>query len=574
MIYFKYIRWKNILSTGNAWTEIKLNKSKSTLIVGENGAGKSTILDALSYGLYSKPFRKITRLQMINSINGKGAEIQVEFDIGKHSYRIEREIKKYGSSRFEIYKNNELINQSANARDYQEYLEKNILKLNHKSFSQIVVLGSATFMPFMQLTAAQRREVIEDILDIEIFSTMNVLLKDRISTNKEQLNDATYQCDLVEQKIEMQEQHINSLKKNNDKLIKDNEGKITKYKADITSHEADCTTYNEQINELKNQISDKETIASKKKKIEQLEYKIKEKIKTLEKEIDFYEHYDNCPTCKQEIDTEFKSTTVSSKGTALSETTTGFEQLQAEYKKISDRLEEIQDVQEEINDLLTKVNNLNSQINATNRMIQTVEQEITELSSDVSYRETEDQKLDEMKQSLESLQNRREELITDKSVLDVAQHILKDTGIKTKIIRQYIPVMNKLINKYLAAMDFFVQFELDENFDETIKSRFRDEFSYSSFSEGEKMRIDLALLFTWRSIAKLRNSVSTNLLIMDEVFDSSLDSTGTEEFMKIMNELTSDSNIFVISHKGDQLYDKFHSVIKFEKHKNFSRVAA
>jgi len=574
MIYFKYIRWKNILSTGNAFTEIKLNKSRSTLIVGENGAGKSTILDALSYVLYGKPFRKITRLQMINSINGKGAEIQVEFDIGKNKYRVEREIKKYGSSRFEIYKNNELVNQNANARDYQDYFEKNILKLNHKSFSQIVVLGSATFMPFMQLSAAQRREVIEDILDIQIFSTMNVLLKDKIAANKENLNDATYQCDLISQKIDMQQDHINSLKKNNDKLIKDNRKKIDGYNQDIEKYNKDIETYNGQINELKDKISDKEAIASKKKKIEQLEYKIKDKIQTLEKEINFYEHYDNCPTCKQEIDEEFKSSTVSSKGTTLSETTSGFEQLQTEYKKISDRLEEIQEVQEQITDLLTNVNNLSSQVNATTRLIQTVEKEITELGSDVSYRETEDQKLDEMKTQLETLENKREDLITDKSVLDVAQHILKDTGIKTKIIRQYIPVMNKLINKYLAAMDFFVQFELDENFDETIKSRFRDEFSYSSFSEGEKMRIDLALLFTWRAIAKLRNSVSTNLLIMDEVFDSSLDSTGTEEFMKIMHELTSDSNVFVISHKGDQLYDKFHSVIKFEKHKNFSRIAA
>jgi DNA repair exonuclease SbcCD ATPase subunit len=403
---------------------------------------------------------------------------------------------------------------------------------------------------------------------------MNVLLKDRISTNKENLNNANYQCDLVTQKIEMQEQHINSLKKNNDKLIKDNEAKIQNYQADIDKYTNQINSYNEQIDELKSKISDKEAIASKKKKIEQLEYKIKDKIQTLEKEINFYEHYDNCPTCKQEIDEEFKSSTVSSKGTTLSETTSGFEQLQTEYKKISDRLEEIQEVQEQITDLLTNVNNLSSQVNATTRLIQTVEKEITELGSDVSYRETEDQKLDEMKTQLETLENKREDLITDKSVLDVAQHILKDTGIKTKIIRQYIPVMNKLINKYLAAMDFFVQFELDENFDETIKSRFRDEFSYSSFSEGEKMRIDLALLFTWRAIAKLRNSVSTNLLIMDEVFDSSLDSTGTEEFMKIMHELTSDSNVFVISHKGDQLYDKFHSVIKFEKHKNFSRIAA
>ena len=574
MIYFKRIAWRNFLSTGNAWTDIKLNKSKSTLIVGENGSGKSTILDALSYSLYGKPFRKVNKNQLINSINGKHTEVEVEFSIGSTNYRVFREVKKYGSSKFEIYKNDKLIDQQANARDQQEILEKQILKLNHKSFSQIVVLGSATFMPFMQLSAQNRREVIEDILDIEIFSTMNTLLKDRVSTNKEALGNVTYQHDLTEQKIEMQEKHLNTLKQSNDKIIAQRKKQIAEAEKEVAKLTTDIEKLGSEVEQLKEKISDKETIASKKKKIEQLEYRLEEKIKTLEKDIDFYEHYDNCPTCKQEIDQAFKDETVQEKTSNLSETTTGFDKLREEYSKVTTRLEEIQGVQEEITDRLTDINSLNSQINAQNKLVQDIHKDITDLSEDESYKGDGEQVLTTMKESLIALQNQREELSVQKSVLDIAQMILKDSGIKTKIIRQYIPIMNKLINKYLAAMDFFVQFELDENFNETIRSRFRDEFSYSSFSEGEKMRIDLALLFTWRAVAKLRNSVSTNLLIMDEVFDSSLDTTGTEEFMKILNELTQDTNVFVISHKGDQLYDKFHSVVKFEKHKNFSRIAA
>lgn len=571
MIFFRYLRWKNFLSTGNSWTEIKLNKSKSTLIVGENGAGKSTILDALSFTLYNKPFRKINKPQLINSINQKGLECELEFDIGRKKYKIVRGMK---PNKFEIYENDKLVNQDADTRDYQEYLERNILKLNHKSFSQIVVLGSATFMPFMQLSAMHRREVIEDLLDIEIFTTMNTLLKDRVSANRDQLTKASYHVDVTKEKIALQQQYLDHLKKDSDKRIQECLDKITGHRADITQHEAAVKTLNESITELKKQIEDKESIARKKKKIEQLEYKLDDKIKNLEKEIKFYEHYDNCPTCKQEIDHSFKCNTVQEKNTSLTETSEGFQQLQEEYKKVNERLESIQTIQENINDQLTSVNTLNTTINALNKIISTIEQEI------VTLRESKDQgtehhtTLNDLKETLLLLENEKQELSIQKSVYDIAQLILKDTGIKTKIIRQYVPVMNKLINKYLATMDFFVQFELDENFNEKIKSRFRDEFSYASFSEGEKMRIDLALLFTWRAIAKLRNSATTNLLIMDEVFDSSLDGNGTEEFLKILNELTSDTNVFIISHKGDQLYDKFHSVIKFEKVKNFSRIAA
>lgn len=574
MILFKYIRWRNILSTGNSWTEIKLNKSKSTLIVGENGSGKSTILDALSWALYGKAFRKINKLQMINSINGKGAEVEVEFMIGRDNYKIDRNIKKYGSSKFEIYKNDKLVDQAANARDYQEYLERHILKMNHRSFCQIVVLGSATFMPFMQLTAQHRREVIEDLLDIEIFTTMNTLLKEKVSTNKESLNKTVYDTDLINEKIDLQNQYIASVKQDNDKRIQQHRDKIANSQQEIESYQQQIEQLNAQVAELNESIDDKESVSKKKKKIEQLEVKIKSKMSSLVKEIEFFDNHDNCPTCKQDIDHEFRCSTVESKNVTLEETTLGFEQLQREYSAVTERLEEINSVQEQVNKLLTDVNSNNSHINAINQVINSIQKDIDQLKVDDQDTGNLNDKLDALKQELEACQTRREELSTQKSVLDIAQLILKDTGIKTKIIKQYVPVMNKLINKYLAAMDFFVQFELDENFNETIKSRFRDEFSYASFSEGEKMRIDLALLFTWRAIAKLRNSVSTNLLIMDEVFDSSLDSTGTEEFLKILNTLVDDANIFVISHKGDQLYDKFMSVIKFEKVKNFSRMVA
>tara|TARA_B100002019_G_scaffold232303_1_gene206129 strand:+ start:5304 stop:7028 length:1725 start_codon:yes stop_codon:yes gene_type:complete len=574
MILFKYIRWKNILSTGNNWTEIKLNKTKSTLIVGENGSGKSTILDALSWSLYGKAFRKVNKVQMINSINGKGAEVQVEFTIGKDNFKIDRTIKKYGSSMFEIYKNGKLVDQSANSRDYQEYLERHILKMNHRSFCQIVVLGSATFMPFMQLSAMHRREVIEDLLDIEIFSTMNTLLKEKVSTNKDDLQKVIYDEDILNEKIDLQNQYLQTVKDDNDKRIQQHQDKIDKSRNEIQDYQQQIEQLNEQVAELNNSIVDKDSVSKKKKKIEQLEVKIKSKMSSLVKEIEFFDNHDNCPTCKQDIDHEFKCSTIEAKNTTLEDTTVGFEQLQREYYNVTERLEEINGVQEQVNNLLTEINSNNSHINAINQMIGSIQKDIEQLQLEDQDTSDLNTKLTDLVQQLEACQTRREELSTQKSVLDIAQLILKDSGIKTKIIKQYVPVMNKLINKYLAAMDFFVQFELDENFNETIKSRFRDEFSYASFSEGEKMRIDLALLFTWRAIAKLRNSVSTNLLIMDEVFDSSLDSTGTDEFLKILNTLVDDANIFIISHKGDQLYDKFHSVIKFEKVKNFSRMVA
>lgn len=574
MIYFKYLRWKNFLSTGNVFTEVKLDSCKTTLIIGENGAGKSTILDALSFSLYGKPFRKINKKQLVNSINSKEAEVQVEFSISKASYKIIRHINKYGTSRFEVYRDDELINQDAAARDYQEMLEKNILKLNHKSFSQIVVLGSSTFVPFMQLPSQHRREVIEDLLDIQIFSTMNTLLKEKASENKNSIIDTDHKIDLAEQKIEMQESHINDLKSNTERRINESRVKIAKAETDKKQHVDNITELQEQVDTLQQANCDIVKVKEKKKKLEHFEYKLQDKISKLENEIEFYRDHDDCPTCKQNIEESFKCGIIDEKQESLTDTNNGFTKLKEEYSKINAKIEEIQNTQEKISNLQAEISNSNSQINALNTLIDSINEDIENISIEHDANTNSAEILQELTDGLEQTQNDKKILAEEKSILDVAALILKDTGIKTRIIKQYVPVMNKLISKYLASMDFFVQFELDENFNETIKSRFRDAFSYDSFSEGEKMRIDLALLFTWRTIAKLRNSVSTNLLIMDEVFDSSLDNTGTDEFMKILNELTSDANVFIISHKGDQLMDKFQNTIRFEKVNNFSRVAA
>jgi len=571
MIVFKQLKWRNFLSTGDAWTTIDLKRNKSTLIVGENGAGKSTILDALSFALYGRAFRKINKPQLINAINGKNSVVEVAFQIGKHDYLIKRGIK---PAMFEIWQNGKMINQDAAARDYQEMLEKQILKLNHKSFSQIVVLGSSTFVPFMQLSSMNRREVIEDLLDLQIFSVMNSLLKERLTENRSNLMEVDYQINLQEEKISMQEKHIDSIAANSADRVNENRDKIQEAEDKIAEHEATIADLNQQIQTLNNTIQDEEKVSAKKIKLQKLEFAIERKIADLKKEIKFYEDNDNCPTCKQSIDEDFKCNHLDGRKQAFKETSDGYEQLRKEFNDTVSRMGEILETQNQINILETNVNSEVSEVNALNRIINSIQSDINKIENDKSSTEKEQKQLENYKKSLETAALAKNDLASKKAVLEVASMLLKDSGIKTRIIRQYIPVMNKLINKYLAAMDFFVQFELDESFNETIRSRYRDEFSYASFSEGEKMRIDLALLFTWRAIAKIRNSASTNLLIMDEVFDSSLDNSGTEEFLKILNDLTADTNIFIISHKGDQLFDKFHSVIRFEKVKNFSRIAA
>ena len=570
MIHFHTLRWKNILSTGNSFTEIKLDKSTNTLIIGHNGAGKSTILDALCFALFGKPFRKINKPNLLNSINQQQGVVEVEFSIGQKQYKVIRGIK---PNVFEIYLNDVLLNQDAASRDYQEILEKSILKLNYKSFTQVVILGSASFVPFMQLSPSDRRLIIEDLLDIGIFSSMNGLVKEKMSTIKDTNQKVKYDMDLTAEKIKLQKESIEEHKNRNDEEIEKKKLDISKSVMQNIKLNQDIKLIQKHIDVLQKKIADKLSLEKKSKKLLQLESKIETNIKKNEKDIAFYEEHDNCPTCKQTIDGEFKSEQVEERKSKVTTQREGLTEISEEITKANARIEEIHNVIKHITEHNNEIVKHNSTINAVNQYIEKLKNEIEELANRKNNLEEENAKLKELREQLSELLKKQEELATEKQYYDYASTLLKDTGIKTKIIKQYLPIMNKLINKYLTSMDFFVNFNINENFEETIKSRHRDEFSYANFSEGEKMRIDLALLFTWRQIAKLKNSTNTNLLILDEVFDSSLDTVGTEEFLKLIHEMGHDTNVFVISHKGDQLFDKFRSVIKFEKHNNFSRIA-
>ena len=570
MIHFHTLRWKNILSTGNSFTEIKLDKSTNTLIIGHNGAGKSTILDALCFALFGKPFRKINKPNLLNSINQQQGVVEVEFSIGQKQYKVIRGIK---PNVFEIYLNDVLLNQDAASRDYQEILEKSILKLNYKSFTQVVILGSASFVPFMQLSPSDRRLIIEDLLDIGIFSSMNGLVKEKMSTIKDTNQKVKYDMDLTAEKIKLQKESIEEHKNRNDEEIEKKKLDISKSVMQNIKLNQDIKLIQKHIDVLQKKIADKLSLEKKSKKLLQLESKIETNIKKNEKDIAFYEEHDNCPTCKQTIDGEFKFEQVEERKSKVTTQREGLTEISEEITKANARIEEIHNVIKHITEHNNEIVKHNSTINAVNQYIEKLKNEIEELANRKNNLEEENAKLKELREQLSELLKKQEELATEKQYYDYASTLLKDTGIKTKIIKQYLPIMNKLINKYLTSMDFFVNFNINENFEETIKSRHRDEFSYANFSEGEKMRIDLALLFTWRQIAKLKNSTNTNLLILDEVFDSSLDTVGTEEFLKLIHEMGHDTNVFVISHKGDQLFDKFRSVIKFEKHNNFSRIA-
>ena len=569
MIHFKSVRYKNMLSTGNAWTEVILDSHKSTLVIGENGAGKSTMLDAICFSLYGRPFRKINKPQLVNSINGKGLEVEVAFEIGADKFMVKRGIK---PALFEIWKNGELLNQDAAARDYQSYLEENILKMNFKSFGQVVVLGSSTFVPFMQLPAATRREVIEDLLDIQIFTTMNSLLKERVHSNKEEVTELKHAIDLVKNRLQSAKDHneeVRKLKETEVSKIKER----AKQQLDLIKEEsASVEMVESKMDELVSMIGDKAEQKKKLNEIEDVGRKLDTKFKKLVKEIKFYEEHDDCPTCRQGIDGSFKDSTVNDHQRTIDQITDGREKIADKARVVEERLKQISDIEDEISKTHLDASTHRANIKMAKNILNTIKKELEDAQTEMETIDV--SKIKELEDEHKSYAIKQEQLVNDKEVLAVVSSMLKDGGIKTRIIKQYVPVMNKLINKYLAAMDFFVDFQLDESFNETIKSRFRDVFSYSSFSEGEKLRIDLALLFTWRSVSKLRNSVSTNLLIMDEIMDSSLDNAGTEEFLKIINELTADSNIFIISHKGDQLYDKFENIIRFEKVKNYSRMVA
>lgn len=570
MIIFEKLRFKNFLSYGNSWTEVNLNQGQDTLIIGENGAGKSTFLDALSYALYMKPFRKINNPQLVNSINKKKLAVEIEFKVGSNSYKV---CRGHAPRFFEVWQNGEMLNQDSHTKDYQKILEQNILKMNYKSFTQIVVLGSRNFVPFMQLSTADRRSVIEDLLDIQIFSTMGALLKDRVSLNKSDILNIDYQMNLIEEKIKVQEDYIQQLKEDKsaekEKVDKVIQGK----EQEINMLDNACTELSAQVETLFTSIKDFDSLSAKSQKYIALETQITNKINTLEKKQTFFTINNNCPTCEQELQDDFKEKTISTTIESLTETKSGLASLETEIQRVGEILRGYRDIQSDIAALQTTIQSKSNTRASLQDFIRTLKEHSDSDSSSEHEVPENAGRVEEYTEQLEQARVDRGELRDKQVVLNTATTLLRDTGIKARIIKQYVPVMNKLINKYLAAMEFFVDFHLDEDFKETIRSRHRDEFSYASFSEGEKMRIDLALLFTWRAIAKLKNSASTNLLIMDEIFDSSLDSGGTDEFLKIIKELTSDTNIIIISHKTDQLLDKFTNIIRFEKHKNFSRIA-
>ena len=568
MIQFEIIRWKNFLSTGNVFTEVPLNKNSNTLIIGDNGAGKSTILDALTFGLFGRPFRSVNKAQLINSINQGGTVVEIEFSIGNKKYIVKRGIKK---NFFQIYLDGSLLNQDASVRDYQEFLEKTVLKLNYKSFTQIVLLGSSTFIPFMQLKSKHRREVVEEILDIQIFSLMNMLLKQKLKNNAEEIRDIEYKSSLTEEKIDLQDNYIDEMKKNKDKSLKEKTILFASNQEEIHKRQ-DKVNLSENTNiELIKQISDSDSIKSKYQKLQSIKSTLNEKHRAHSSTINFFETNEDCPTCQQHISELFKTDIIKTKVKDTDKISKGLSELKDELEKYKERQKEIVEVANNIREHEVQIAKDNESILQLEKFNSTLQSEIDQLQhADVNKNDYE--KLGELKTSLINLKEQKSKLIEDKTYSETAKNMLQDTGIKTKIIKQYLPIMNKLINTYLTSMEFYVNFTLDESFEETIKSRYRDDFSYSSFSEGEKMRIDLALLFTWRAVAKMKNSANTNLLILDEIFDSSLDNTGTDEFLKILNTLGNE-NVFVISHKQDALADKFRSTVKFEKIKNFSHMS-
>jgi DNA repair exonuclease SbcCD ATPase subunit len=567
LIIFKIVRWRNFLSTGNNFIEIQLDRNPTTLIIGENGAGKSTVLDALCFGLFGRPFRNINKPQLLNSINNRNCVVEIEFEIGSKKLKVIRGLK---PNIFKIYINGKMYNQDANVRDYQKYLEQQILKLNYRSFSQVVILGSSTFIPFMQLRSKHRREVVEEILDIQIFSLMNMLLKMKLRDIANDIKSVEYQYELTGEKIVLHKKYIEDMKKNKKEFIKEKSSLLASNEEEIFKKKSDSKSYLDNNKKLLLQISDNDKVIKAHIKLKDIRSTLREKKKNNAGMVEFFEGNADCPTCEQHIDENFKEIMIKKYLVEVNKFTDALIELKEMLLKSNKRQEDISEIAKTIRENEVHVAKENSSIVQLEKFNFTLQLEIDQLQlgevSKIDY-----DKLKKLKLKMASVGKQRKKLKEDQIYAEAVKNMLQDTGIKTKIIKQYLPIMNKLINTYLTAMEFYVNFTLDENFNETIKSRYRDEFTYDSFSEGEKMRIDLALLFTWRAVAKMKNSTNTNLLMLDEIFDSSLDSTGTDEFLKILNTLGGE-NVFVISHKQDALSDKFKSTIKFEKTKNFSHV--
>jgi len=570
MIYFKSVSWKNFLSTGNDTIKVQLDRTPSTLIVGSNGAGKSTMLDALSFGLFGKPHRDIKKDQMINSINKKGAIVEVEFNIGNSEFRILRGIK---PNKFEIWQNNNMINQASNARDYQKFLEQNILKLNHKSFHQVVVLGSSSFIPFMQLPAWSRRAVIEDLLDINIFSKMNTLLKERNSKIKEELSEINHSLDLYKTKMDTQSKYIKDLQAINKDMIASKENSIESYEDDVkrlVSESGELGKNLDALTEIENKTHDE--LSRKVSDIKSEDRVFKSKIKDLVGQAKFFEENEICPTCDQDIDIKIKTNRLDHIKASAVNIQQGMKQLSEDNESCTNDLLKCQTNIKELVSKQRKINSNNDKINLMQQEIEKIQKEIGNLLQSSGDIKAAKDDLSSYRDAKDSVTEKKLAYVEERTYNEVIGEMLKDTGIKTKVIKQYLPVMNRLINQYLQVLDFFVAFHLDENFTETIRSRHRDAFNYASFSEGEKQRIDLSLLFTWRQIAKMKNSASTNLLVLDETFDSSLDHDGIDNLTKILNTLEDGTNVFIISHKGDILENKFRSKIEFIKERNFSKI--
>jgi DNA repair exonuclease SbcCD ATPase subunit len=566
MITFKKIRWRNFLSTGNQFTELNFTEFNTNLIIGTNGAGKSTVLDALTFSLFGKPFRKINKPQLINSVNEKDCKVEVEFSIGNTEWKVVRGIK---PAIFEIYRDSNLLDQSAAALDQQKWLEQNVLKMNYKSFTQIVILGSSTFVPFMQLPAAHRREVIEDLLDIKIFSSMNSLIKEKIRAVKEDIKVYELKKESLLDKVKMQEEFIGELENRGNANINANKEKIANLDKEIGDYIEENTSNEDPLRAL---IREQDAItgyAEKLRKLGNLKGKISQKVSTITKEHKFFTENTVCPTCTQPIDEEFRINRITDAQNKAKELQSGYKELEEAIKEEEKRERQFTALSKEISKLTNGISQNNVKISGCQKQIRSLESEIQRITEQLANRNSEHEKLESFKDNLKSTYD---ELASKKDTInyyDFSYSLLKDGGVKTKIIKKYLPLINQQVNRYLQMMDFYINFTLDEEFNETVQSPIHEDFSYASFSEGEKMRIDLALLFTWREVARMKNSVNTNLLIMDEVFDSSLDGFGTEEFLKIIRYVIKDANIFVISHK-ESLHDRFENVIKFEKVKGFS----